>query len=196
MTESKAAPAADLLQRLVNHVSHSTGASLAVMQSAALTLPQVLLLSRVAHGAAASTSALAAATGGSLPAASQMIDRLVRQGYLKRTEDAIDRRRSLLTVTSRGRTVLRRLAAARTAEYARGLARASPKRIRELERSLRLILTELKSQHRNDPHSRRGAGVRDRLSRGVAVPDRSLNRRSCWRSISPSCWASTLRPHH
>ena len=130
------------------------------MQSAELTLPQVLLLSRVAHGAAASTSALAAAAGGSLPAASQMIDRLVRLGYLKRTEDAIDRRRSFLTVTSRGQAVLRKLAAARIAEYARGLARASPKRIRELERSLRLILIEFEEMRANTemiriPSSRR-----------------------------------------
>ena len=144
MTESKTrARVANLLLRLVNHVSHSTGASLAIMRSAGLTLPQVLLLSRVEHGAAASTSTLAAAAGGSLPAASQMIDRLARQGYLERHQDAIDRRRSLLTVTSRGRIVLRRLSDARVAEYAHGLARASPKRVGELERILRLLLTDL-----------------------------------------------------
>jgi DNA-binding MarR family transcriptional regulator len=146
MTESKVTRrAADLLQRLVNRVSHSTGASLAVMQSAELTLPQVLVLSRVAHGTAASTSTLAAAAGGSLPAASQMIDRLVRQGYLKRHQDGVDRRRSFLSVTLRGRAVLRKLAESRVTEYASGLDRASPKRLRELEKILRLILIELEA---------------------------------------------------
>lgn len=144
MTESKVTVrAAEFLQRLVNRVSHSTGASLAVMQSAELTLPQVLVLSRVAHGTAASTSTLAAAAGGSPAAASQMIDRLVRLGYLKRHQDGVDRRRSFLSVTSRGHAVLRKLAAARVAEYASGLDRASPKRLRELEEILRLLLIEL-----------------------------------------------------
>jgi DNA-binding MarR family transcriptional regulator len=154
MTESKVgghrastltARAAALLQRLVNQVSHSTGASLAVMQSAGLTLPQVLLLNRVMHGVAASISSLAARTGGSLPAVSQMIDRLVRQGYLVRHQDASDRRRGVLTVTSRARAVLRRLAAARAAEYARGLGRVSPKHIGSLERVLGPLVAELES---------------------------------------------------
>lgn len=146
MTESKGLErVAELLQRLVNRVSHSTGASLAVMHSAELTLPQVLLLNRVAHGAAASTSTLAAAGGGSAAAASQMIDRLVRQGYLRRHQDAADRRRSFLSVTSRGHTVLNKLAAARIIEYASSLNRASPKRLRQLERVLRPLLIELEA---------------------------------------------------
>ncbi|MGH7615603.1 MAG: MarR family transcriptional regulator [Gemmatimonadaceae bacterium] len=144
MNESKAPTrVAGLLERLVNHVSHSTGASLAVMQRAELTLPQVLLLNRVAHGAAASTTALAASTGGSLSAVSQMIDRLVRQGFLTRHRDAADRRRGVLQVTPSARAVLRRLAAARRAEYAQGLGRASPKRLGMLERVLEPLVTEL-----------------------------------------------------
>jgi len=143
MSESKPVRAAALLQRLVNHISHSTGTSLAIMESAQLTLPQVLLLNRVAGGAAVSTSTLAAAADRSLPAASQMIDRLVRQAHLQRHHDEIDRRRSSLSVTSSGRAVLRRLVAARNADYAHGLAPLSPKRIAELERILRQLLIEL-----------------------------------------------------
>lgn len=49
----------------------------------------------------------------SLPAASRMVDDLVRRGFVERAEDTEDRRMKRVSVTESGRTVIRRLNAAR-----------------------------------------------------------------------------------
>jgi DNA-binding MarR family transcriptional regulator len=49
----------------------------------------------------------------SLPAASRMVDDLVRRGYVERNEDAEDRRMKRIRMTDDGRSVIRRLNAAR-----------------------------------------------------------------------------------
>jgi DNA-binding MarR family transcriptional regulator len=49
----------------------------------------------------------------SLPAASRTIDDLVRRGFVERHEDADDRRMKRVSVTERGRHVVRKLNAAR-----------------------------------------------------------------------------------
>jgi DNA-binding MarR family transcriptional regulator len=49
----------------------------------------------------------------SLPAASRMVDDLVRRGFVERHEDAEDRRMKRVRLTDDGRSVIRRLNAAR-----------------------------------------------------------------------------------
>jgi DNA-binding MarR family transcriptional regulator len=49
----------------------------------------------------------------SLPAASRMVDDLVRRGFVQRAEDAEDRRMKRISLTDSGRTVIGRLNAAR-----------------------------------------------------------------------------------
>lgn len=49
----------------------------------------------------------------SLPAASRMVDDLVRRGFAERHEDAEDRRMKRVSLTDQGRAVIRRLNAAR-----------------------------------------------------------------------------------
>ena len=49
----------------------------------------------------------------SLPAASRMVDDLVRRGFVDRNEDAEDRRMKRIRLTDDGRSVIRRLNAAR-----------------------------------------------------------------------------------
>ena len=49
----------------------------------------------------------------SLPAASRMVDDLVRRGFVERNEDIDDRRMKRLVLTDPGRSVIRRLNAAR-----------------------------------------------------------------------------------
>lgn len=123
--------AGDALRRLVDLVSHRTGRTVTLMNEASVSLPQVLLLSHVERGVT-SPSQLADATHVSLPAVSQMIERLVQQGLLARTEDETDRRRKSIAITSPARALLRKLGAARSAEYALGLASLSPAVLREM----------------------------------------------------------------
>lgn len=49
----------------------------------------------------------------SLPAASRLVDDLVRRGFVERNEDAQDRRMKRIRLTDDGRSVIRRLNAAR-----------------------------------------------------------------------------------
>ncbi len=49
----------------------------------------------------------------SLPAASRMVDELVRRGFVERREDAEDRRMKRVRLTDAGRAVIRKLNAAR-----------------------------------------------------------------------------------
>jgi DNA-binding MarR family transcriptional regulator len=98
--------AGELLRRLVDRISHRSGAALALMARAEVTLPQLLLLARVERLGTATPSAVAEASGASLPAVSQMIERLVKQGLLARSEHAGDRRRRTLAVPPRGKRLL------------------------------------------------------------------------------------------
>jgi DNA-binding MarR family transcriptional regulator len=61
----------------------------------------------------------------SLPAASRMVDDLVRRGFVERNEDTDDRRMKRVRLTESGRSVIRRLNAARLSgleQFAIGLA--------------------------------------------------------------------------
>ena len=53
----------------------------------------------------------------SLPAASRMVDDLVRRGFVERREDVADRRMKRVNITDVGRAVSRRLNAARLAGF-------------------------------------------------------------------------------
>lgn len=120
-TTADASRAGDALRRLVDLASHRSGAVFALMNQASVTLPQVLLISRVEQFGSASLSDLAEGSTASVAALSQMIERLVQQGLLRRQEDAVDRRRKAIGATPRARALLRKLEAARSADYAFGL---------------------------------------------------------------------------
>jgi DNA-binding MarR family transcriptional regulator len=113
------------------------------MGEAGVTLPQVLLLNRVATLDRASISELAEQSPGTRAAVGQMVDRLVRQGLLHRLEDSDDRRRRSVSVSAAGAAFLRELEQARTAEYAIGLARIDPALRAELERLLQRVVAEI-----------------------------------------------------
>jgi DNA-binding MarR family transcriptional regulator len=117
--------AGDALRRLVDLASHRSGIVFALMNDAAVTLAQVLLMSRVERFGSASLSDLAEVSATSLAALSQMTERLVQQGLLSRTEDAIDKRRRAVRLTRRAQGLLHKLKAARSADYELGLGSVS-----------------------------------------------------------------------
>jgi DNA-binding MarR family transcriptional regulator len=110
------------LQRLVNLISHRSGRVISIMSEASVTLPQVLLLNRVDAIGSTSPSDIALEAQASAPAASQMIERLVRQGLLRRVEDPSDRRRKVISLSPAARALLKKLEAARAVDYELGLA--------------------------------------------------------------------------
>lgn len=135
--------AGDALRRLVDLVSHRSGLALAVMNEAAVTLPQVLLLNHVQRRIEASPTEIAVAMNASLSAASQMIDRLVQQGLLDRKEDPGDRRRKTVATTANARALLRKLRTARSTEYERGLATVDPDLLVEMTALIGRVIAQL-----------------------------------------------------
>jgi DNA-binding MarR family transcriptional regulator len=132
-----------LLLALVDRVSHRGGDTLALMAEAGLTLPQVLFLTRLRQAGESTPSELAERLNMSLPATSQMVERLFKLGFLTRREDAGDRRRKRLAVTPAAERMLDKLVRARAAEYAKGTARLSPVLRRELGAALAKAVREL-----------------------------------------------------
>ncbi len=132
-----------LLQELVNRVSHGQGKTLAVLEEASVTLQQVLLLRRLQLAGQSTASELAAQMYISLPAASQMIDRLFDLDLVTRTEVAQDRRKKRIAPTAKARALLERVRKARSAEYGAALAGLPPRLRLELARTVHKVLREL-----------------------------------------------------
>jgi DNA-binding MarR family transcriptional regulator len=127
----------ELLQELVNRISHRQGKLLRVFAEESITLQQVLLLRRLQQLGDSTPSELAEHMRMSLPAVSQMLDRLFVLKLLTRKEAELDRRRKQVALTTRGHDVLERVRQARTAEYAAGVAPLS----RRLRAELADVLT-------------------------------------------------------
>ena len=139
-----------LLQELVNRVSHGPGKTLAVLDEAAVTLQQVLLLRRLQQSGQSTSSELAAQLHVSVPAMSQMVDRLFELDLVTRTEMAQDRRKKRISPTAKARALLERVRKARSAEYGAALAVLAPKLRLELARTVQKILREMPAEgHRS-----------------------------------------------
>ncbi len=115
------------------------------MNEAAVTLPQLLLLSRIEQLGSASLAAIGDEFSVSIPALSQMIDRLVRQGWLDRAEDPADRRRKAIRVTPQACGLLRNLEAARSADFDLGLSSVSEELRAQLAAALERAVVEIES---------------------------------------------------
>jgi DNA-binding MarR family transcriptional regulator len=152
--------AGDALRRLVDLVSHRSGIVFALMNDATVTLPQVLLMSRVERFGSASLSDLAEVSATSLAALSQMIERLVQQGLLSRTEDAIDRRRKAVRLTRGAQGLLRKLKAARSADYELGLSLVSRELRLQLVNVIERVIGDIE-----DARGRSGRSVDELLER-------------------------------
>ena len=133
----------ELLQEFVNRVSHLQGKTLTVLTEESVTLQQVLLLRRVKQVGKSTPSDIAERMHMSLPAVSQMIDRLFLVGLLMRNEAQDDRRKKDVAVTPKGHALLERIRRARSAEYAAGVASLSPKLRSDLAKLLRKALAVL-----------------------------------------------------
>jgi DNA-binding MarR family transcriptional regulator len=143
MTDDPTAKLGELLEEFVNRISHRQGKTLTVLTDESVTLQQVLLLRRVQQGGKSTPSEIAERMHMSLPAVSQMIDRLFLLGLLARSESQIDRRRKDVAITPKGHRLLQLIRKARASEYAAGVA-ALPLRLRsELAKLLRRTLAEL-----------------------------------------------------
>ena len=71
-----------------------------------LSMPQIRTLFHLSHDGKCGVSEIGELLGVTNPAASQMIDRLVIDGYIERSEDPADRRAKRLKLTGKGRAIV------------------------------------------------------------------------------------------
>jgi DNA-binding MarR family transcriptional regulator len=76
----------------------------------------------------------------SLPAASRMVDDLVRRGFVERREDASDRRMKRVSLTDDGRAIIRRIGAARLTGLEQFVEGLTDSERRALERALEKLM--------------------------------------------------------
>src|SRR5579859_2808054 len=100
------------------------GRTLPILHASKLTTPQLAVLEFVRVPCTVSAAAEHARL--SRPATSQLVDKLVRQGLIRRDLGAEDRRERRVALTKKGETLLRRIAEARAARFAASLATLPP----------------------------------------------------------------------
>jgi DNA-binding MarR family transcriptional regulator len=76
------------------------------MDESGLSASQVSTLMKLYHCQACAVSEIGEHLGVTNPAASQLIERLVQQGLLQRSEDPQDRRARQISLTAQGRTLI------------------------------------------------------------------------------------------
>jgi DNA-binding MarR family transcriptional regulator len=76
----------------------------------------------------------------SLPAASRMVDDLVRRGFVERYEDTADRRMKRVSLTEEGRAIIRRIGAARLTGLEQFVEGLNNSERRTLERALEKLM--------------------------------------------------------
>jgi DNA-binding MarR family transcriptional regulator len=110
-------------------MSNSMRHSLRYAKESGLSMPQIGALFRIFHRGNAAVSDIGEELGVTRAAASQMLERLVQQGLILRSEDPVDRRMKQLVLTSKGRQVLQESIRARQNwfEHLAGVLSASEK---------------------------------------------------------------------
>ena len=108
-------------------------------RQAGLTVPQFRAMVFAHHGEERSLSAMAEHIGLSLPAASRMVDLLVRRGLLRRETQPGDRRRIALSLTRRGDGAFRAAFAATRLGLGRALRRLPPRELEEISKAMRIL---------------------------------------------------------
>ena len=90
-----------------------------------------------------SMSDLSAEIGLSLAATSQLVDKLVKDGLVRRTPTEPDRRRKEVALAAKGHTFLERVVSAHSAAAVQVLLRLHPSSLRKLSRTFEAALAEL-----------------------------------------------------
>ena len=135
-----------LIGDLMKHVyRRSAGETLAILNDAGLTLPQLVCLNILDECGVRTVSAIASALRLSPAATSHLVDRLVSEGLVVRIEDPVDRRQKRVTITAAGRRLVGRVERERTREMTEAVAGMSTEVVRQFSRVLVKVIAELSS---------------------------------------------------
>ncbi len=111
------------------------------MMDTGLSFTQVNVVMRLFHGGISSVSDIGEHARVTSAAASQTVDQLVQLGLIERTEDPNDRRAKQLTLTPKGRALIKNVIEARS-KWIESLANSLPPEQQELVISAFTLLTE------------------------------------------------------
>jgi DNA-binding MarR family transcriptional regulator len=131
--ETVTAEIADQIRKLVKALRHETAPVWAELE---LTMSQLKALVVMERHGQLSIGEFATCLGISEPSASVLADRLVCLGYVERTSDPQDRRRSLLELAPRGRELLAALGQGRTEALAKWLGQLDDTLLSRLNQGL------------------------------------------------------------
>lgn len=121
------------------------------MQDLELSFNAMRALFHLRATARLSISEVAESTHLSVPAASHMVERLVRRGLVERREDPANRRQKVLTLGAGGRALLERFESATADGYARVFADVPEDVLVEADRALAVLLTHLPEEFSSGP---------------------------------------------
>jgi DNA-binding MarR family transcriptional regulator len=118
-------PLGSLVYRFLSAMHrYDAGRTLPILHAAGVTTPQIAALEFTRESQ--TMSAVATHLGLSRPATSQLIDKLVRKGLVRRVEDTMDRRQRNIILIAKGKALVDRIAAARAARFDSSLAVLAP----------------------------------------------------------------------
>lgn len=127
-------------KRLAPHLMSHLAAE---MQGLELSFSQVGSLFHLRAYGTLSVSALAERAHLSLPAVSQLVERLVQRGFLARSEDPNDRRQKRVVLTESGEALLERIERLNAEAYATLLAGVPPELLGRAGSALEDLLAQL-----------------------------------------------------
>jgi DNA-binding MarR family transcriptional regulator len=123
---------------------YDRGRTVPIVQSARLTTGQLATLELVREPR--TISGIARGLGLSLPATSQIVAKLEQARLLRRSESSRDKRQRHVSLTTKGRVLVERVATARSARFQHSFIRLSPNLAKRFASVLREVLAALDEQ--------------------------------------------------
>jgi MarR family transcriptional regulator, organic hydroperoxide resistance regulator len=150
---TKKTPLTKLVTRFLGEMHRfAAGRTLPLLHAQKLTTAQLAALEFVFE--LRTISAVASYLGPSRPATSQMIQKLVRRGVIRRSEGTTDRREKTVVLSARGRVLLEKVAAARAARFAESISCLPSRAAGRLKGALREAVRQME-KGRAGPRKRR-----------------------------------------
>jgi DNA-binding MarR family transcriptional regulator len=116
-----------------------------------MTGPQITVMACLVSKGPMTLTELSRALGMSHSSASGIVDRLQARGLLRRTEDAVDRRRTSIAVTEAVQRYVRELEAGPSGRLVEALAKATPAQRAAIKKGLELLCHLLGSRAKAEP---------------------------------------------
>jgi DNA-binding MarR family transcriptional regulator len=130
----------DIDAALADYVRVRRSAMAGALESALdLSIAQLKALIALHEESPITVGRLAHQLGTGLPAASLLVDRLARAGWVERADDAADRRRVLLRLTNAGEEVVERFREGRSADLRDWMSELDDADFKALARGLRAL---------------------------------------------------------